>query len=412
MKRKKVKKILAVMLLMTSFTSVTAYAIPEVSDSQLQEKEGLEKQYNENEEKILNLEGEIQKIDNDLSILTLQIQDTEEELKNTQETLKTEEEKLKQYIELMDNRVREMYKNKTTSASYLEFFLESEDLSELMSRISCATKLVETDEKTVDEIQESKEKIQDSKETQESLKNVQKQQQKDLDEKKTESAGKMKELVEIRNKTAESIKNNEAEMVKPLVLMATNSNSISELNEIVSALQKLKKVVKGADVLKTIDITIEEAKLKISKLTSAVEKATNTTNVAAPIDTTNAVVLEAYKYLGIPYLWGGELPSTGMDCSGFVKYVYKQLGISLSRTTYTQVKEGTEVEVSLDKLKSGDLIFFGDKSEPHHVAIYIGNNMYIHAPQTGDVIKISSGALRACTARRIINDETKLNRAK
>ena len=403
MKRKKVRKILAVMLLMTSFTSVTAYAIPEVSDSQLQEKEGLEKQYNENEEKILNLEGEIQKIDNDLSILTLQIQDTEEELKVAEETLKTEEEKLKQYIELMDNRVREMYKNKTTSASYLEFFLEAKDLSELMSRISCANKLVETDEKTVDEIKESKEKIQDSKETQEALKSVQKEQQKDLDEKKTESAGKMKELVEIRNKTAESIKNNEAEMVKPLVLMVTNSNSISELNEIVSALQKLKQVVKGADVLKTIDITIEEAKLKISKLTSAGE---------APIDTTNAVVLEAYKYLGIPYLWGGELPSTGMDCSGFVKYVYKQLGISLSRTTYTQVKEGTEVEVSLDKLKPGDLIFFGDKSEPHHVAIYIGNNMYIHAPQTGDVIKISSGALRACTARRIINDETKLNRAK
>lgn len=96
------------------------------------------------------------------------------------------------------------------------------------------------------------------------------------------------------------------------------------------------------------------------------------------------IVNTAKKYLGVPYVWGGETPS-GFDCSGFVQYVYKQHGISISRTTYDQVKQG--VHVDKNNLQPGDLIFFNNAN---HVGMYVGDGQFIHAPSTGDVIKISS----------------------
>ena len=101
----------------------------------------------------------------------------------------------------------------------------------------------------------------------------------------------------------------------------------------------------------------------------------------------NAIVAYASNFLGTPYAWGGNGPST-FDCSGFVKYVYAHFGVSLSRTTTTQINEGSYVPRS--NLQAGDLIFFGEPSNPHHVGIYVGNNSYIHAPNTGDVVKISA----------------------
>lgn len=115
------------------------------------------------------------------------------------------------------------------------------------------------------------------------------------------------------------------------------------------------------------------------------------------------IVSIAKQYLGIPYVWGGTSPS-GFDCSGLVQYVYCQLGVRLTRTTYTQVNEGTEI--SKNNLRQGDLVFFKKNGDVHHVGIYIGNNQYIHAPQTGEVVKISNLSDRNdyYTARRIIND--------
>ena len=109
----------------------------------------------------------------------------------------------------------------------------------------------------------------------------------------------------------------------------------------------------------------------------------------------------AKQYLGVPYVWGGTTPS-GFDCSGLVQYVYGQIGVNISRTTYTQVNEGRYV--SRDELLAGDLVFFGDSSSPHHVGMYIGDGMMIHAPQTGDVVKIASLSARSdyATARRIV----------
>lgn len=101
----------------------------------------------------------------------------------------------------------------------------------------------------------------------------------------------------------------------------------------------------------------------------------------------SSVVDYAKKFLGKKYVLGGNGPNV-FDCSGFVKYVYSNFSVNLSRTTYTQVKEG--VAVSRENLRSGDLVFFGKGSNVHHVGIYISNGNFIHASSPGDVVKISN----------------------
>lgn len=100
----------------------------------------------------------------------------------------------------------------------------------------------------------------------------------------------------------------------------------------------------------------------------------------------NQFVQTAAAYLGLPYVWAGERPSTGMDCSGFTRYVFAQHGVVLPHFSGYQAEMGAEI--ALADIKPGDLLAFG--SPVHHVGIYIGEDRYIHAPRTGDVIRIAT----------------------
>ncbi|MBK5224011.1 MAG: transglycosylase SLT domain-containing protein [Acidimicrobiia bacterium] len=96
-----------------------------------------------------------------------------------------------------------------------------------------------------------------------------------------------------------------------------------------------------------------------------------------------AVVDQAMTYLGVPYLWGGTNPEVGLDCSGFVQRVHRDLGIELPRVSGDQARGGTPV-ASLDEARPGDVLAFGEPV--NHVAIYLGNGQMVHAPRRGDVV--------------------------
>ena len=101
-------------------------------------------------------------------------------------------------------------------------------------------------------------------------------------------------------------------------------------------------------------------------------------------------VKHAYEQLGTPYVWGGTTMSTpntadgGLDCSGLTQGVYAQAGVSIPRVTYSQVSTGTAVPMA--QIQPGDLVFYNGTG---HVAIYVGDGNVIHAPQTGEVVKVS-----------------------
>jgi cell wall-associated NlpC family hydrolase len=92
----------------------------------------------------------------------------------------------------------------------------------------------------------------------------------------------------------------------------------------------------------------------------------------------------ATRFLGVRYLYGGSSPSSGFDCSGFVRYVYAHFGVSLAHSSYAQFGSGRSV--NRRALKPGDLVFFDDLG---HVGIYIGNGYVLHAPHTGVTVQIN-----------------------
>jgi cell wall-associated NlpC family hydrolase len=119
--------------------------------------------------------------------------------------------------------------------------------------------------------------------------------------------------------------------------------------------------------------------------TQVYDQSFDTPTYDAPAARYGQVVGIALQYLGVPYVWGGSSPATGFDCSGFVAYVYAQIGVYLPHHAASQYGYGTPV--SHDQLAPGDLVFFDGLG---HVGIYIGGGQFVHAPHTGDVVKISS----------------------
>ena len=116
---------------------------------------------------------------------------------------------------------------------------------------------------------------------------------------------------------------------------------------------------------------------------------------SAPAPTVGAyAVTIAERYLGVRYLWGGNNPDEGFDCSGFVQFVYAQLGIRLPHYAASQYSVAPHVDAA--ELEPGDLVFFEPRADgPGHVGIYVGGDVFIEAPHTGDVVKLESVSAEA-----------------
>lgn len=191
------------------------------------------------------------------------------------------------------------------------------------------------------------------------------------------------------------------------------TDTLGRIGQIQSMLQQLSGTTKTAPAISTgsalATTTTDSATDFASALASTLGVATPTTGastgIANPDSVTGAdVATAAQKYLGVPYVFGGE-DSTGMDCSGLVQTVYADLGIEVPRLVSGQMKIGTEVG-SLAEAKPGDLIVTGGGA---HILIYAGDNKVIHAPYPGrDVCLVEAYMTDADidTIRRVIPAET------
>ena len=127
----------------------------------------------------------------------------------------------------------------------------------------------------------------------------------------------------------------------------------------------------------------------------------------------DAVVAEAKKYLGIPYVWGGTDPKKGLDCSGLVQLVYKNLGYDLPRVSYQQAAAGRPV-ASMAQAQPGDLIAWDNSSRNNgvdHIAIYIGGGKMIEAPRTGLDVRIIDVPSTPDVIRRILPEGSTVSAA-
>ena len=151
------------------------------------------------------------------------------------------------------------------------------------------------------------------------------------------------------------------------------------------------------DAVGKLQTAATAAAARVTGLNAAIRRlqsALQPVRLPAPLNTasTDAVgwdaVAVAEHYLGVRYLWGGSNPQAGFDCSGFVKFVYAQLGLTLTHYAATQYVTTPHIDPS--ELQAGDLVFFEPRADgPGHVGIYIGEGQLIEAPHTGDVVKLA-----------------------
>ncbi|WP_278929587.1 C40 family peptidase [Pseudomonas qingdaonensis] len=161
------------------------------------------------------------------------------------------------------------------------------------------------------------------------------------------------------------------------------------------ATNREQRLPNGFNVHTTSTAAVRSTKGVHAKVTSsaASSKVAKTTRQVAsmPAKQSSDVLSRAVNVLGTPYRWGGSSPSKGFDCSGLVKYAFNDIDeVDLPRTS-NAMASGHGVKVDRKDLKPGDLLFFNIKSRRvNHVAIYLGNDRFIHAPRRGKRVSIDT----------------------
>ena len=403
------KKLRLVVLFLTVFSFVltsneTPLAIP-LDDTTIQEQQEFEQMQLE----VQRLQDAVQATDAELTNLQLTINNYQQQLDSLNQSISSLEKELttlgdkaKEQQETMNTRLRTYYKSGMNPLTYFLcsfFFDSSSSLDSLVTLFKHDATTLEDLKLTQNKQQFILKSIASNKDAISELKIIYDEAKTSIEAKKIQQENDVKVAIQKQNEfETKYLAQSELAIVTPLSKKVDNNETpLDELLSIKDTLDsllnsQLKSSPAKIEVQRTQEKLNQQIQNKRIQLASS-----SSTSVTIPVDSSKASVVIRYaqQFLGVPYLWGGTTPS-GFDCSGLVQYCYSNaLGIQLPRVTQDQINCG--VHVPRDQLQPGDLIF------PHigHVQIYIGDGNVLHAPQTGDVVKVSRIG-NVLEARRVI----------
>ncbi|NFI80909.1 glycoside hydrolase [Clostridium botulinum] len=420
------KKILAAMLatMIIAGSSAPAFATPgnqELNETRQKYAE-IERNINEIQDKIYDLDAQIEPLEQTVSNNKKEVKNINTQIDNTTKDIGQCKEEITNLDLALGERLKAIYMSGNMEFSYLNFLFESESTSDFFTRAESLGRILGRDKKAIKEIAEKRDSLnekitslEDKKKEIDKLNAEVQVSLSELDVKKKDQEVLVEKTRDEKKKFDEEyLSQMERDVVKSQIdVINSSSSSLGDLKSAISQLRNIRdSQLKSPIVIEEVNAKIESGKSAVSqkeqeeeaKKAAAAAASANTpnrgnsgsTNVTVPsAGNAQAILNEAYNHLGKAYVYGATGPSN-FDCSGFTQYVYrKAAGVDISRTTYSQI--GVGVSVSRDQLQPGDLVF------PHagHVGIYVGGGNMIHAPQTGDVVKVSS-VYNFYAARRIL----------
>ncbi|MBM6840568.1 C40 family peptidase [[Clostridium] spiroforme] len=299
------------------------------------------------------LDGVVAEIAN----LNNQIQQKQDEIDYLQTSIKNLEDSINRKEEEIRSRMYAM-QSYNNSNSYVEYIFGASSFSDFFARVDSVNEITSYDEELIDEIADEKKQVEQQKQTVETAK-----------------------------------ANIESQKQQQEVLQTQYQDLLTkQQNELAAAQEKQEEISSTQSSLDSFLSSIIISNPSGGSNSSGGSSVTPPQNVPTTNKYGATVVAAAYSKLGCPYVWGASGPDT-FDCSGLVMWCYRQAGVYLDHYSGSQKESGAVIPVS--QAQPGDILW-----KSGHVGIYIGNGQYIHAPQTGDVVKIASNVGRFTCAVR------------
>ena len=389
MKKRVISGLITTSLILGIGTQAWAEPITQEQQQEINEKSAkadiAKSKYAELKNKVDELDAQIQPIAIALNDNNTKISNTNREIDNTKKDIEKSKKELAEKEEVFGARMRALYKS-GGQESYIGILLSANSLGDFISKAQAVGKIMSLDKQIIDELEAKQKEYDDHivtlKTKIQELEDLNKDNKVKLDElnvKKAEQQVYVDQAKVEYDKIAGDLATTERNLYRPFANIVNNSSStVDDLNNAITTLRALRKSVKSSTVDSELVDLIEKAKSLVSQKTAPSMSRGGNGNVSG-----SSLLSVAYSKLGATYVFGATGPNV-FDCSGFTQYVFRQVGVSISRTTFTQVNDG--VPVSYSNLQVGDLVF----TSPGHVGIYVGNGQMIHSPQTGDVVKVSN----------------------